>query len=253
MPLAAKKQRRKVIVAGQYVRCIQYSTNTNPDVRRTRAPKTEISSVARETLNLRYSWQKLKALICANFLPSDLVIGLTYRDRDLPATRQQAENHLKLFIRHLRAERRSKGQKLIYIYVTEKGHSSGRLHHHIIVNSTGNDYDTVRKLWAKHGDDVDFSTISRRGYDGWARYLTKESREEGRRYVGERMWRSCQGLIRPQTYSGWVSRSDRLEPPPGALEIDQQRRSNIYGDFVYLEFLIPKKSENSLALISDLS
>lgn len=253
MHLANKKQRRKVVIAGRYMRAIQYTLNADPDVRRTRAPKTEISSVAQEAMNLKHSWQKLKALLASNFSPGDIVVTLTYRDDSLPPTRRAAENRLKLFIRRLRAERRAAGEELRYVYVTELGHSSGRLHHHMIINSTGQDFDAIRRLWAKDGDNIDFSPIWRKGYDGWARYLSKEPRELGRHYVGERMWRSSMGLNKPRDYFGWVDASNRLTAPPGAVEIDSLNRTNGFGEFSYLECMLPADtSSDSLALISDL-
>lgn len=253
MRLASKKQRRKVVIAGRYMRSIQYTLNSDPDVRRTRAPKTEISSVAQEAMNLKHSWQKLKALLAANFAPTDLVVTLTYTDASLPPTRRAAENRLKLFIRRLRAERRADGKDLKYIYVTELGHSSGRLHHHIILNSTGQDFDAVRRLWSMDGDNIDFSPIWTKGYDGWARYLSKEPREIGRHYVGERMWRSSMGLVKPRVYCGWVDASDRLTAPPGADVIDTLMRNNGYGEFAYMECMLPPDTTaDSIALISDL-
>lgn len=253
MSLASKKQRRKVVIAGRYMRAIQYTLNSDPDVRRTRAPKTEISSVAQEAMNLKHSWQKLKALIAANFAMEDLVITLTYNDGALPPTRRDAENRLKLFVRRLRVERRAAGFELPYLYVTEMGHSSGRLHHHMITTSTGRDYEMIRRLWARNGDNIEFSPIWTKGYDGWARYLSKEPREVGRRYVGERMWRSSLGLVKPQTYPGWVDASNQLTAPPGSVEIDCQKRSNGYGEFTFIECLLPAgTTADSLALISDL-
>ncbi|MBE6984321.1 MAG: hypothetical protein E7434_01670 [Ruminococcaceae bacterium] len=251
--MAAKKQRRKVIIAGRYMRSIQYALTTDPDVRRTRAPKTQISSVAQEAMNLKHSWQKLKAVIAANFAMNDLVVTLTYRDDALPKLRKDAENRLKLFVRKLRAERRTMDLEMPYIYVTESGHSSGRLHHHIIITATGHDYDMIRRLWAKNGDDVEFSPIWTKGYDGWAQYLSKEPRENGRRYVGERMWRSSKGLVKPQVFTGWVYASDSLVAPPGAFVIDQQSRVNGYGEFTFIECMLPTNTTaDSLALISDL-
>lgn len=249
----SKRQRRKVVIAGRYMRSIQYTLNSDPDVRRSRAPKTEISSVAQEAMNLKHSWQKLKALIAANFSMQDLVITLTYNEDSLPAIRRDAENRLKLFIRRLRAERRTLGYDLPYLYVTEMGHSSGRLHHHMIITSTGHDFEMIRRLWAKNGDNIDFAPIWTKGYDGWAIYLSKESREIGRRYVGERMWRSSLGLVKPHVYTGWVNASDQLAAPPGAAVLDRQSRVNGYGEFSFMECILPADATiDSLALISDL-
>lgn len=250
----SKKQRRKVVIAGQYLRSIQYTLNTDPDVRKSRQPKTQISSVAQEAMNLTHSWQKLKALIAANFSLNDLVISLTYSDNALPKLRKDAENRLKSFIRRLRAERRAVCVELPYLYVTEMGHSSGRLHHHMITTSTGNDYEQIRRLWEKNGTDIDIAPIWTKGYDGWAQYLSKESREYGRRYVGERMWRSSLGLKKPTAYAGWVDKDARLDAlPDGAVVLDRQCRSNGYGSFEYIEALLPASTDvSALELISAL-
>lgn len=239
--MPGSKQRRKVITAGRYIRAVQYTMTYDPDVRRSRAPKELISSCAREAINLRHSWEKLKMLMAANFEMSDLVVTLTYSDDALPQTRKDAEANLKRFIRHLRAARRQAGHELRYMYVTERGHSLGRHHHHIILNSTGSDYQTIRDLW-HYGDNIDFARISSKGYDGWSRYLTKEPRELGRHYVGERMWRQSRNLAKPVTESAWIDGGVPLTAPPGAYIIDRQTRSNGYGTFDYIEYVAPKKS-----------
>lgn len=233
------KQRRKVIIAGRYIRAVQYTMHCDQEARKSRAPKELVSSCAREAINLRHSWEKLKMLMAANFDFPDLVVTLTYADDSLPQTREAAEGNLKLFIRHLRAERRKAGQPLKYLYVTERGHTLGRYHHHIIVNATGADYQTIRSLWP-HGDNIDFSKIADKGYDGWARYLSKEPREQGRRYVGERMWRQSLGLAKPITQSGWIDAGTPLTAPPGSYILDRQTRANGFGTFDYVEYLAPK-------------
>lgn len=238
--MAQRKQRRKIMIAGRYCRAIQYTMLADPDVSRSRAPKTSISSCARETLNLRHSWQKLKAAIAANFSGRDLVVTLSYADCSLPPTREAAEKRLKLFIRRLRAARREFGHDLRYMYVTEKGHSSGRLHHHIILNATGDDYDLVRRLWSRDGDNIDFARVADKGFDGWADYLTKEPREIGRRYVGERMWRASRGLVKPSIDAGWVDANAPLEPPLGSFVMERQSVRNGFGSFEFLEYLLPE-------------
>ena len=206
-------------------------------------------------MNLRYSRQKLKALIAANFRPNDLVITLTYSDDALPKLRKDAENRLKSFLRRLRSERRASGFELPYVYVTEMGHSSGRLHHHLITTATGNDYEQIRRLWAKNGTNIDIDPIEKEGYERWAEYLSKESREYGRHYVGERMWRQSLGLKKPMTYTGWVDNDAQLDHlPDGTILLGAPlRMSNGYGSFEYIEALLPASTDvSALALISGL-
>lgn len=226
--------------------------NTDPDVRRSRAPKTTISSVAQEALNLQHSWEKLKATIAANFGMKDIVVTLTYRDDCRPVRRTDAEKRLKRFIRLLRKQYVAAGEALRYIYVTESGHSSGNLHHHVICNAIGNDFRRIKDTWSD-GDNVEFQRIYDKGYDGWARYLSKEPRDVGRHYVGERMWRSSKGLAKPKVVCGWVSSNSSLAIPSAAYSIDSQERSNVYGHYKYVEFVLPStKIEDLSIIISDL-
>lgn len=122
---------------------------------------------------MRLDNKNLKALLAANFAPSDLVVTLAYADASRPKTFCAAENRIKLFIRCLSAERRADGRELKYVYVTDSAFSYCCLHHHLILNATGQDYDTIRRLWSKNGDYIEFSLIRDKGYDGWARYLSK--------------------------------------------------------------------------------
>lgn len=240
----AKSVWRKVIIAGTYVCALQYRRSTDPDVKRLRSPKREVSSDIRAAINLRNSFQKFKVLLACNFAYTDLVVTLTYSDDRLPSRRADAEKLLKAFIRKLRAHRRAAGAELKYMYVTESGHLKGRYHHHIVINAVGNDYQTIRDLWT-HGDNIDFSGVWRKGYDGWSRYLCKEPRDSGRHYVGERMWRNSTNLRRPEIVSGWVESAETLSAPSDAIIIDANNRSNIYGDFHYLEYELPQEKPNT--------
>lgn len=122
---------------------------------------------------IRLDNKSLKALLAANFAPSDLVVTLAYADASRPKTFCAAENRIKLFIRCLSAELRADGRELKYVYVTDSVFSYCYLHHHLILNATGQDYDTIGRLWQKNGDYIAFSLIRDKGYDGWARYLSK--------------------------------------------------------------------------------
>ena len=86
----AKSVWRKVIIAGTYVCALQYRRSTDPDVKRLRSPKREVSSDIRDAINLRNSYQKFKVLLACNFVYTDLVVTLTYSDDRLPSRRADA-------------------------------------------------------------------------------------------------------------------------------------------------------------------
>lgn len=239
------KERRKIIRAGSLWMAVQYTAIRGENQSARREAKAQISTPARESLNARMSWQKLMLVLAANFKSSDLVVTLTYRDPDLPATREAADKRLTNFIRAFRAHRVSKGQDLVYARITEGYHSDGRLHHHLIINSTGEDYDVIRQLWKKNGDNIDFTQFGPNGAERWGRYLTKEPREKGRRHVGDRTWRTSRNVKRYQTFSEWVKAEETLEPPEGGHIVERTGCENCYGKFTYLVAMLPE-TDNSI-------
>lgn len=225
------KERRKIVVAGPLWMGIQYRAAHSRDPAVQRAAKTQISSPAREVVNARTSWQKLMLLLACNFTPQDLVVTLSYTDDALPKTKDDADKRLTSFLRRLRAARKDAGQELRYVRVTEGYHSGGRFHHHLIINSTGDDFDIIRQLWSKNGDNVQFDKFGRDGCDRWGKYLTKEPRVKGRIHVGDRTWRSSIHMRKPVVSCDYVSEDDKLQPPPGAEVLDRADCQNGYGSF----------------------
>ena len=155
------KENRKIVQAGTLWMAVQYTAIRGGTAASRRQAKSQISDPAREKLNAKLSKEKLMFVLAANFRKSDLVVGLDYRDECLPKTREAADKRLSAFIRELRAFRKANGQTLVYVRVTEGYHSGGRLHHHLIVNSTGDDYAIIRKLWARNAETVDFEQSKR--------------------------------------------------------------------------------------------
>lgn len=237
------KERRRVIQAGRLWMAVQYTAIHTQNQTARREARAQISTPARESLNAKLSWQKLMLILAANFKSNDLVITLTYRDVDLPKRREEADRRLSNFIRAFRAARRSHDPPLDfpYVRVTEGYHSDGRLHHHLITNSTGEDFELIRQLWAKNGDNVDFEKFGYDGAERWAKYLTKEPREKGRRYVGDRTFRCSRGLQRPESYYEYVEEGDALAPPPGAFVTDKTECVNSYGRFCHMMAVLPEK------------
>lgn len=231
----------KIETAGRLVRGVIYTRALPSDPCKVRQAKSRCSSAAREAMNLRLSWQKLEVVLAENFELTDLVVSLTYRDECLPFTKAQAETRLKRFIRQLRESRKLRDNATLYVYCTEGRHGNHRLHHHVVLNATGADYEEVRALWSINGDDVDFATIADKGYDGWAQYLTKEPRRDGSR-VGERTWVPCIGLRRPTVETSTCPDNFTLTIPKGAVVLDQSERQNAYGEYCYVKYLLPERA-----------
>lgn len=236
------KERRKIIQAGRLWMAVQYTAIHTQNQTARRDARQLISTPAREALNSKLSWQKLMLVLASNFRSDDLVITLTYRDANLPIHREAADKRLDYFIRLLRAHRKPLGQPLLYVRTTEGYHSDGRLHHHFITNATGADFEIIKQLWLRNGDNIEFDLFGRDGAERWAKYLTKEPREKGRRYIGDRTWRTSRNLKRPEAHYEYVSEGDDLAPPPGAFITDKTECTNSYGRFCHMMALLPEES-----------
>ena len=234
------KERRKIIQAGSLWMAVQYTAIHGNNQTARREMKAQISSPARESLNAKLSWEKLMLILAANFRKIDLVVGLDYREEALPKRREDADRKLTNFIAALRSHRKQLGQELVYVRVTEGYHSGGRLHHHLIINATGDDYDIIRKLWHRNADTVDFEPFGSDGPERWAKYLTKEPREKGRRYVGDRTWRCSIHMKKPIVTSELVDSRDTLEPPLGSFVVDRTSCENCYGRFAKITAVLPE-------------
>lgn len=234
------KERRKIITAGRMWMAVQYSTIHTQNQSARREARMQISTPARESLNAKLSWQKLMLVLAANFTSRDIVATLTYRDGCLPLHREHANRILSNFVRALREHRRARGQPAIYVRITEGYHSGGRLHHHLILNGTGDDFDIIRQLWNKHGDNIEFEQFGLDGAERWAKYLTKEPREKGRRHIGDRTWTTSRNMKKPEVHYCFVPDTDSLLPPKGAKITDKTECSNSFGRFCHMMALLPE-------------
>lgn len=203
--------------AGPFVDVVVYPMSKGVRDRQARKTARRCASELRQKANDRTAAARLKRLIACNFSPHDLVATLTYDDRWLPKTPEQArDQYLKPCIKHLRQIlRKTQQAEITYIYVIEGLHGDKRLHHHMIIPDLPDIRQVVREQWS-YGY-VDFERIAARGYEEWARYLTKEPRKTGRRYVGDRMWTPSIGLKQPEVTTYEVPDQYRYEPPPGAI------------------------------------
>lgn len=208
------KQRLKRIQAGRLVREVLWTPTYPCDSPKAREVKGRTSSAVRRAINQRHAWQRLKLLLAANFTAEDLHVVLTYDNEHLPPNREAARKLLKRLLTELRAARRQSAG-LRYVYNIEGRHGDKRLHHHIVLNAAGNDYETIRSLW-KHGNDIDISRIDEWGYEELAKYLTKEARE-GVTGVGSRSYVPSRNLVQPEEPPAeWVPAHVRLEAPLNA-------------------------------------
>ena len=230
------KEKRVIFQAGRLWYAKQYTPLHGASPPGEKRERLRYSTRIREAINFRTS---------CNFKWNDLFVTMGYFDEKLPKTKETAEQRLSYFIRALREERRSKGQELVYVRVTEGYHSDGRLHHHLILNAVGGDFETIRRLWAKNGSDVDFELYCRKDPVAHAKYITKEPREKGRRHVGDRIWRVSRNCRRPTIIKEDVPAGSQLEAPAGAFAKVEENTINSFGRFQYVHAIVTADAPNS--------
>jgi len=228
---------KKIIVAGPLVLEVVYPAPNPRDSSVVRTGKKALSSEAQQRMNFKYAWQKLELEIAANFGARDIYCTLTYDDEHLPKNRAGANRRIQGFWRRLRSARAADGRELLYIYNTESRHGAGRLHHHALINATGEDFELIRRLWTYGTVDFVRIRIDRdKNYESIAKYLCKEQREK----VGQRLWSSSRTLKKPEQECFRVDDDISITPPPGALVLaDSGDRVTDYGHYRYIKFLAP--------------
>lgn len=225
-------KRKKTIISGPIVEAVIYTPPEPRDGPRERAEKSRMTTAAQKAVNDNCARRKLSRMISTNFTWRDLFATLTYRDGNLPANRKEAKKLLRAFLRKLREIRRRRGAELKYIYVTEDGHGDGRIHHHVIINGTGEDVEELRSLWS-HGDIVDVEYIGKHDFDGWAVYMSKEA---GDRPNGAQMWTGSRNLKKPIVKYEYVTSDTTLTFPPGVNPLDRREEGGMYGSFCYIKY-----------------
>lgn len=188
-------------------------------------------------MNNIYSYQKLELMLAANFRPGDLVITLTCDDAHLPGGRKQAEAQLKYFRARLAAARKSNGRALVMVWATEHRHGEGRWHHHCVINSTGEDYELIRRLWI-YGKDIEIKPLrvdKDKNYASLARYMAKEEREK----PGQRGWSYTRNAAKPEVETFRVEDDTQLQAPSGSTLLSEVSERTEYSYYKVIKYLAP--------------
>ncbi len=106
--------------------------------RRLWKPKT---AEEKKAANDKHSLKRLQRTVNATFAEGGLYVTMTYDDKHLPKTREEAEHTASLYIKRLQYS----FPDVKIILVTGFGVESGRLHHHMIIQGA---YEkTIIKKW----------------------------------------------------------------------------------------------------------
>lgn len=226
---------------GRLVTAVVYTTPTSGDTKKQRGQKQKASTAARERLNARTSYAKLERCLADNFDNGDLLVTLTYDDDHLPDSKKKAVGRVRTFLPKVRSARKARGQLLRYVYVTQGCYPGGRLHHHLVMDATGDDLEELQRLWPWGNVDITRLTFDKaHTYEDLASYLTREPREWGHPYVGERMWTPSLGLVRSEPDTEIVPDMVTLTAPPEADLLGQEGPyRNGFGEWCWIKYLLP--------------
>lgn len=226
---------------GRLVQAVVYTIPIAGESQKIRKQKQKASTAARERLNARTSFQKLERTLANNFDNGDLFLTGSFDDRYLPEDRAGAVRRARSFLGKLRDFRKARGHPLHYIYVVEGCYPGGRLHIHIVVNATGDDFEEIGRLWGYGNIELQRLTFDReRTYEDLASYLTKEPREWGHPHVGDRTWVPSLGLVKSEPETDEVPDILTLTAPPEALVVSKEGPIvNGYGEWCWIKYLLP--------------
>lgn len=250
------KQKHKMIVAGPLVYEAIYPMPLPRDPSAVRRGKQELTKPAQERLNLKNQWQKLECLMAANFRRGDLVLTLTFTDEWLPESRTEAIRRFKMFVSLLRERRAPFMKPTYYLYNVEHRHykekpvytpiekaKQGRWHFHVLLNSTGADYEDIKACWQYGLFDVKPFRVDReRNYETLARYWTKEAVDKN----GQRRYSGSRGLKRPEIDTQIIDSRKALEPPKGSEVYGNTGEvSTLYGKYQVVKYVYPRLIEDA--------
>lgn len=191
-------QRESVTRAGNYQRCSMYPVRKSAaGARRTKAKPT---SDVQMMLNEKNRRNHFADLLHCNFTAEDYFLTLSYRDADMPNDAEGAKKDIRNFIRRVNTKRRKKGLTPVkYVYITERGEKSGRIHHHVFI-SGGLSREEMEEIWGKGYANSRRLQFDENGLAGLVRYSLKSGEyhaDEESEKVGYRTWSCSKGLTQP--------------------------------------------------------
>ena len=170
-----------------------------------RGKKAKPTSQVQKELNERYAKKRIGYLVNTNFTEDDIRLDLTYDSDHLPQSPEDAQHQVQLFIRRLINYCRKRGlPERKYIYVTEVGSKSGRVHHHIITNGDVS-AKTLAAIWGKGYTTVKPLQFDKEyGCTALAEYMTKKP-------ILGRRWNCSKNLKQPVIRTRQIAKAKAVD------------------------------------------
>lgn len=253
------------IEAGRYVR-IAITTNVNKrDSEKTRAEKKKATTKAQKLINDKMSQNALAALIAENFLDSRTAmwVTLTFDPEHYPALAKHSEywsmccREATNYLTRLRRLARAREMDMLAVFAPGTG-EDGRYHIHLLIDHAT--LEDIRDAWGK--GHVDFHYLKGEPHyftdKGWrnkktkninpqaiAAYMMHNARD---RQTGKHPWHATKNCIRPKPdRAKTVSASYSIEPPEGSEILDRQKVQTLYGEFEFIEYILPAEKRKEKA------
>ena len=163
-----------------------------------------------------------------------MVVVLTYAEEQKVSFREDAANRLECFRRRMSKIRKTKGQPFVCAWNIERKHGEARFHHHLVINSTGDDIDDLREAWPYGSVHIDALRVDKvKNYATQARYMCKEDPDK----VGQHRWSCTVNCKKPEYDAYSVSDDTIIEVPEGAIILEDVTWSNQYTSFRYVKYI----------------
>lgn len=185
--------REKKIYSGKMLEVEVYPI-TLQERKQKRKKKEKESALKQRNLNDKNAKKHLIRLLNTNFTDKDLVVHLTYTDKELPKSEEEARRDVSNYIRRTKRYREKNGlAPLKYIAVIEykdqvENSKAIRMHHHIVISEM--DRDAAEQLWTKGRANADRLKGDEFGYEALGRYVTKDPK-------GNKRWTQSKNLKQP--------------------------------------------------------
>lgn len=241
-------------IAALYNRCSPRDTDKQ------RAAKHQASSAAQRRMNQIYSYQKLELMLAKNFPRpgTGLWVTLTHDDAHMPGSRKEAQLRFKYFLKKLRHARKAAGltEPVVFWAPEILTSESGRWHQHVVMDSTGRDFDLIRECWI-YGSDVEIRKLGLpepgEKPPRWfepdadepgnyfrmvAKYMTKELREcqEYEARPGLHGWSCTRNAKRPELDTMAVPDDYELTAPEGCTIMLDDSHSTEWSSYRVIKY-----------------
>lgn len=185
----------KRVTAGDQVELEIYPEFTRKEDVPEAGRRSHYNAKAQRNLKDKNAKKHCERLINANFTSGDLWVTLSYSDRNVPQSMDEALANMQKYIKRLAYRRKKQGLgPARYIYVTEWSQDENNLircHHHAVMDGDLS-MDEVEKAW-KLGrrNQTRRLDYDENGLSGLAHYITKDPK-------GKKRWCASKNLKQPK-------------------------------------------------------